>query len=82
MKKIIIPKILYKHKIILKYHLWNKKSTKKLTNEPDNKSIKVIDKVLINEPDNKSIKVTDKVIINEPDNKSIKIIDKVLINKL
>ena len=31
----------------------NKKSTKKLTKEVDNKSIKVIDKVLINEPDNK-----------------------------
>ena len=41
----------------------NIKSTKKLTKDTDNKSIKVIDKVLINEPDNRSI--------NEPDNKSI-----------
>ena len=41
----------------------NKKLTKKMTNETDNKSIKVIDKVFINEPDNKSI--------NEADNKSI-----------
>ena len=60
----------------------NKKSTKKLTKEADNKSIKVIDKVLINEPDNKSIKVTDKVLINEPDNKSINEPDNSSINKL
>ena len=36
----------------------NIKSTKKLTKEVDNKSIKAIDKVLINKPDNKSINKT------------------------
>ena len=60
----------------------NKKSTKKLTYEADNKSIKVIDKVLINEPDNKSIKVIDKVLINELDNSSINKLDNSSINKL
>ena len=60
----------------------NKKSTKKLTKEVDNKSIKVIDKVLINESDNKSIKVIDKVLINEIDNESINKLDNNLINEL
>ena len=49
----------------------NIKSTKKLTKEADNKSIKVIDKVLINELDNKSINEPDNKSINKPDNKSI-----------
>ena len=44
-----------------------------MINEPDNKSIEVIDKVLINEPDNKTI--------NEPDNKSINKLDNSSINE-
>ena len=60
----------------------NKKSTKKLTKEVDNKSVKLIDKVLINESDNKSIKVIDKVLINELDNESINKLDNSLINEL
>ena len=60
----------------------NKRSTKKLTKEADNKSIKVIDKVLINELDNTSIEVIDKILINEPDNKSINKLDNNPINEL
>ena len=59
----------------------NKISTKKLTNEPDNKSIKVINKVLINEPDNKSINELDNSSINELDNSSINELDNSSINK-
>ena len=47
------------------------KSTKKLTKEVDNKSIKVIGKVLINKPYNKSVNEPDNKSINKPDNKSI-----------
>ena len=45
--------------------------TTKLTEEADNKSIAVTDKVLINEPDNKSINKPDNKSINELDNRSI-----------
>ena len=46
----------------------NKKSTKILTKEVYNKSIKVIDKVLINELDHKSINKLDNSLINKLDN--------------
>ena len=59
----------------------NKKSTKKLTKEVDNKSIEVIDKVLINKPDNKLINKPDNKSINKPDNKSINKPDNKSINK-
>ena len=60
----------------------NKKSTKKLTKEADNKSIKVIDKVLINELDNSSINKLDNNSINELDNSSINKQDNSSINEL
>ena len=60
----------------------NKVSTKKLTKEVDNKSIKVIDKVLINEPDNKSINELDNSSINELDNSLINELDHSSMNKL
>ena len=68
----------------------NKVSTKKLTKDADNQSIKVIYKVLINEPDNKSINKLDNKSfnkldnssINEPDNKSINKLDHSSINKI
>ena len=59
----------------------NKKSTKKLTKEADNKSIKLIDKVLINELDNKSINKLDNSSINELDNSSINKLDNSSINQ-
>ena len=59
----------------------NKKSTKKLTKDADNKSIKVIDKVLINEADNKSINKLDNSSINELDNSSINELHNSLVNK-
>ena len=59
----------------------NKVSTKKLTKDEDNKSIKVIDKVLINEPDNKSINELGNSLINKLDNSSINELDNSLIIK-
>ena len=60
----------------------NKKSTKKLIKDADNKSIKVIGKVLINKPDNKSINELDYKSINELDNSSINKLDNSAINEL
>ena len=59
----------------------NQKSTKKLTKDADNKSIKVIDKVLINEPDNSSVNKLDNSSINKLDDSSVNDLDNSSINK-
>ena len=60
----------------------NRVSTKKLTKDADNKSIKVVDNVLINELDNKSINELDNSSINKLDNCSINELDNSSSNEL